>query len=144
MRKTRTAERCSISRRILQFCRLVRVGIRSDFLRVAGPRKWRPRWDPEADLAKEIGRHPKAPAKFEQGGFTSRRRKDPKTLFPGASPGNLFGALSPGNSRRIEYRARRNIVVRAAHHQRDFVLARLQKPHAIAGRRNAASTRRTI
>ncbi len=25
----------------------------------------------------------KVPAKFEQGGFTSGRRKDPKTLFPG-------------------------------------------------------------
>ena len=29
------------------------------------------------------------PAKFEQGGFTSGRRKGPQTLFPGTSPGNL-------------------------------------------------------
>jgi len=36
---------------------------------------------------------PEGSAKFEQGGFTSRRRKGPKTLFPGASPGNSFGAL---------------------------------------------------
>jgi len=28
------------------------------------------------------------PAKFEQGGFTSGRRKGPQTLFPGTSPGN--------------------------------------------------------
>src|SRR5579859_573750 len=34
---------------------------------------------------------PEGSAKFEQGGFTSRRRKGPKTLFPGASPGNSFG-----------------------------------------------------
>src|SRR5215813_14144378 len=32
---------------------------------------------------------PMAPAKFEQGGFTSGRRKGPQTLFPGTSPGNL-------------------------------------------------------
>ena len=31
----------------------------------------------------------KVPAKFEQGGFTSGRRKGPQTLFPGTSPGNL-------------------------------------------------------
>jgi hypothetical protein len=30
-----------------------------------------------------------AGAKFEQGGFTSGRRKGPKTLFPGR-PGNLY------------------------------------------------------
>jgi len=30
----------------------------------------------------------KVPAKFEQGGFTSGRRKGPQTLFPGTSPGN--------------------------------------------------------
>jgi hypothetical protein len=30
-----------------------------------------------------------AGAKFEQGGFTSGRRKGPKTLFPG-NPGNLY------------------------------------------------------
>ena len=35
----------------------------------------------------EIGRN-EVPAKFEQGGFTSGRRKGPKTLFPGTSPGN--------------------------------------------------------
>jgi hypothetical protein len=78
--------------------------------------------------AKEIGRSPKAPAKFEQGGFTSRRRKDPKTLFPGASPENSFEAIGLANSRRIEYRARRYIAVYAAHHQREFGLPRLQKP----------------
>jgi hypothetical protein len=31
---------------------------------------------------------PRVPAKFEQGGFTSGRRKGPQTLFPGTSPGN--------------------------------------------------------
>jgi len=31
------------------------------------------------------------PAKFEQGGFTSGRRKGPQTLFPGTSPGNRTG-----------------------------------------------------
>src|SRR5437773_9273603 len=71
---------------------------------------------------------PEGPAKFEQGGFTSRRRKGPKTLFPGASPGNSFGAYSPRNSRRIEYRAERNIALYADLHQREFGLARLQKP----------------
>src|SRR5205814_44597 len=40
----------------------------------------------------------KASAKFEQGGFTSRRRKGPQTLFPGASPGNCFGAPQPRKS----------------------------------------------
>src|SRR5579883_3133458 len=38
---------------------------------------------------------PEGPAKFEQGGFTSRRRKGPKTLFPGASPGNSLGRSQP-------------------------------------------------
>jgi len=36
------------------------------------------------------------PAKFEQGGFTSGRRKGPQTLFPGTSPGNHHS----GNRRR--------------------------------------------
>src|ERR1700730_12696485 len=31
------------------------------------------------------------PAKFEQGVFTSGRRKGPQTLFPGTSPGNRTG-----------------------------------------------------
>src|SRR4029077_3289844 len=35
------------------------------------------------------------PAKFEQGGFTSGRRKGPQTLFPGTSPGNRAGGRSP-------------------------------------------------
>jgi hypothetical protein len=53
---------------------------------------------------------PEGPAKFEQGGFTSRRRKDPKTLFPGASPGNSFEAQGTPEthrnavSRKTEYR----------------------------------------
>src|SRR5262249_5227730 len=38
---------------------------------------------------KENGRNSRVPAKFEQGGFTSGRRKGPQTLFPGTSPGNL-------------------------------------------------------
>src|SRR5437870_13761235 len=71
---------------------------------------------------------PEGPAKFEQGGFTSRRRKGPKTLFPGASPGNSFGAPQPRNSRRIEYRARRNIALYAGAHHREFGLPRLQNP----------------
>jgi hypothetical protein len=71
---------------------------------------------------------PEGPAKFEQGGFTSRRRKDPKTLFPGASPGNLFGASSLRKLVAKQYRARRNIVVYPLHHQLELVLARLQKP----------------
>src|SRR5437762_191313 len=71
---------------------------------------------------------PEGSAKFEQGGFTSRRRKDPKTLFPGASPGNLFEAFRPRKLSAIEYRAGRNIAVCATYHQREFGLARLQKP----------------
>src|SRR6266852_616905 len=81
----------------------------------------------------EIGRNPKEPAKFEQGGFTSRRRKGPKTLFPGASPGNLFGAVQPRKLTAIEYRARKLIAVYAAHHQREFRLPRLQKPQCCRG-----------
>src|SRR5437879_12053314 len=76
---------------------------------------------------------PEGSAKFEQGGFTSRRRKDPKTLFPGASPGNLFGAFRPQKLSAIEYRAGRNIAVCATHHQREFGLARLQKPPCFRG-----------
>ena len=41
----------------------------------------------ESTSQQEIGRN-KVPAKFEQGGFTSGRRKGPQTLFPGTSPGN--------------------------------------------------------
>lgn len=41
----------------------------------------------ESASQQEIGRN-KVPAKFEQGGFTSGRRKGPQTLFPGTSPGN--------------------------------------------------------
>ena len=52
----------------------------------------------------------KASAKFEQGGFTSRRRKGPKTLFPGASPGNSFGVHAPRKLVAMQYRARPNIV----------------------------------
>jgi hypothetical protein len=40
--------------------------------------------------SKKNGRNSEVPAKFEQGGFTSGRRKGPKTLFPGTSPGNLY------------------------------------------------------
>src|SRR5262249_36567487 len=40
----------------------------------------------------------KVPAKFEQGGFTSGRRKGPQTLFPGASPGNRVGDSRHRNS----------------------------------------------
>src|SRR5579863_9279454 len=71
---------------------------------------------------------PEGSAKFEQGGFTSRRRKGPKTLFPGASPGNSFGAARPRKLMAKQYRARRTIAVYAAFHQREFLLARLQKP----------------
>src|SRR3954454_4041402 len=49
---------------------------------------------------KKLAGNPKAPAKFEQGGFTSRRRKGPKTLFPGASPGNFYEVPPPRNSPR--------------------------------------------
>src|ERR1051325_665414 len=79
-------------------------------------------------LAEKKLAEPKGPAKFEQGGFTSRRRKGPKTLFPGASPGNSFGLLQPRKLVAIEYRASRFIAVTAAYHQREFLLARLQKP----------------
>ena len=48
-----------------------------------------PRRDPRAISDKKNGRNPKVPAKFEQGGFTSGRRKGPQTLFPGTGPGNL-------------------------------------------------------
>jgi hypothetical protein len=77
---------------------------------------------------KEIGRSLRHPAKFEQGGFTSRRRKGPKTLFPGASPGNSFQGLRPRKLVAMQYRVTTNIVDYRAKHQREFVLARLQKP----------------
>src|SRR6266851_2745683 len=57
--------------------------------------------DSRAICQKKKLAEPEGSAKFEQGGFTSRRRKDPKTLFPGASPGNLFGAFQPKNCRRL-------------------------------------------
>ena len=69
----------------------------------------------------------KGPAKFEQGGFTSRRRKGPKTLFPGASPGNLFGAISP-KLVAMQYRATEYRDFARPFTNREFVLARLQKP----------------
>jgi hypothetical protein len=45
---------------------------------------------PRRPISQKKLAEPEGPAKFEQGGFTSRRRKDPKTLFPGASPENSF------------------------------------------------------
>jgi hypothetical protein len=59
------------------------------------------------------------PAKFEQGGFTSGRRKGPQTLFPGTSPGNLPRSID---------RATRNMDFGTQLHQQEFLLARLQKP----------------
>src|SRR5712691_5922306 len=88
---------------------------------------------PRGSIAQKKLAEPEGSAKFEQGGFTSRRRKDPKTLFPGASPGNLFGAFRPQKLSAIEYRAGRNIAVCATHHQREFGLARLQKPQCCRG-----------
>jgi hypothetical protein len=38
-------------------------------------------------------------AKFEQGGFTSGRRKDPKTLFPGENPGT--GKLAVASAKKL-------------------------------------------
>ena len=48
--------------------------------------------------------------------------------FPGASPGNLFGANQPRKSVAIKYRVGRNIQFRGPDHNRELVLARLQKP----------------
>src|SRR5882762_7868108 len=45
----------------------------------------------------------------EQGGFTSGRRKDPKTLFPGMTPGNLRSAT---RQRPGEFLLRCNIAVK--------------------------------
>jgi hypothetical protein len=78
-------------------------------------------------IVKKNGRNSKVPAKFEQGGFTSGRRKGPKTLFPGTSPGNpyrrppspkTFGGASP--------RMRKMVDCTRIHHP-EFPLARLQK-----------------
>src|SRR5262245_32374563 len=81
--------------------------------RVAGQSRNRPALFPSLErlAAKENWPVPEGPAKFEQGGFTSRRRKGPKTLFPGASPGNSFGATAPQKLIAMQYRAKRNIVV---------------------------------
>ena len=69
----------------------------------------------------------KVPAKFEQGGFTSRRRKDPKTLFPGTSPENsLRGNSTRENLPRLPS-LDANMVPRRALDQPEFVLPRLQK-----------------
>ena len=61
----------------------------------------------------------KVPAKFEQGGFTSGRRKGPQTLFPGTSPGNLprliIASLMKMDCQTLAY-------------QQEILLARLQKP----------------
>jgi hypothetical protein len=75
---------------------------------------------------------PEGPAKFEQGGFTSRRRKDPKTLFPGASPGNLFGAIQPRKLAAMQYRVATNIALYGDYHHREYGLARLQKAQCYA------------
>jgi hypothetical protein len=61
----------------------------------------------------------KVPAKFEQGGFTSGRRKGPQTLFPGTSPGNLPRSID---------RVSAKMDFSAPAHQQEFLLARLQKP----------------
>ena len=61
----------------------------------------------------------KVPAKFEQGGFTSGRRKGPQTLFPGTSPGNLPRSID---------RVTLKMDFCAQPHQQEFLLARLQKP----------------
>src|SRR6266850_2498077 len=66
---------------------------------------WAERGRPRPSIAQKKLAEPEGSAKFEQGGFTSRRRKDPKTLFPGASPGNLFGPFRPQKLSAIEYRA---------------------------------------
>ena len=63
----------------------------------------------------------KVPAKFEQGGFTSGRRKGPQTLFPGTSPGNHAGDSSPKLNK-----VSMNQLTGAYHSE--FLLARLQKP----------------
>src|SRR5206468_5692735 len=68
----------------------------------------------------------KVPAKFEQGGFTSGRRKGPQTLFPGASPGNHAGDSSPKlNNSTMPQKTR--------FHHSEFLLARLQKPQCSWG-----------
>jgi hypothetical protein len=63
---------------------------------------------PRRHTKKEEWPELKVPAKFEQGGFTSRRRKDPKTLFPSASLGNPRGLCRPaktcGDNRRAPRR----------------------------------------
>ena len=61
----------------------------------------------------------KVPAKFEQGGFTSGRRKGPQTLFPGTSPGNLPRSID---------RVRPKMDFREQLYHQEFLLAHLQKP----------------
>jgi hypothetical protein len=68
----------------------------------------------------------KVPAKFEQGGFTSRRRKDPKTLFPRTSPGNSAGLFSPQKLAAAPPRTEKMALGRGRN-QPEFVLPRLQK-----------------
>ena len=51
------------------------------------------RRDPGALWSQRKWPEPRVPAKFEQGGFTSGRRKGPQTLFPGTSPGNLSRSI---------------------------------------------------
>jgi hypothetical protein len=68
----------------------------------------------------------KVPAKFEQGGFTSGRRKGPQTLFPGTSPGNLPRFIN---------RVAKTMDFSARGYQPEFLLARLQKPQLSDGGR---------
>src|SRR5882757_6106011 len=81
---------------------------------------------------KKLAGNPEGPAKFEQGGFTSRRRKGPKTLFPGASPGNSLRLSNLKNLPAMQYRDDRNIAFYRPYHQREFGLPRLQKAQCYA------------
>ena len=64
-----------------QLCAVASAQVREPASRIKINASWVPGTDPEAGLKRKMA-GTKVPAKFEQGGFTSGRRKGPKTLFP--------------------------------------------------------------
>jgi hypothetical protein len=66
-------------------------------------------------------------AKFEQGGFTSGRRKGPKTLFPSKTRELVLAETSRRKTRRDVSSRARNMANSADDYHWEFVLARLQK-----------------
>src|SRR5579859_2173402 len=73
------------------------------------------------------------PAKFEQGGFTSGRRKGPQTLFSGTSPENPDRHQSVPRTCCDQRSHAGYIGISALQYPSEFLVARLQKPQCSGG-----------